>query len=59
MGKYMKLIMKRVEKDGSLPVAYDPYNKEDVNDIIPTIPASYGNLGRIGTTIIFEVSEDE
>lgn len=42
-----------------MPIGYDLYNKTDVNDLLPTLPASYGIVGRIGTTLIFEVNEDE
>ena len=55
MGKYAKRIAERVRK-GSLPVAYDPYNRTDVTDVHPTITTLYGVLGRPGTAAIFEES---
>lgn len=57
MNKYLTVLAKRIS-DGNLPIAYDPYNKADVRSILPTLPASYGIVGRIGTTLIFEVNQD-
>ena len=56
MGKYHELLKKRIES-GDIPVGYDLYNRTDVNGILPTLPASYGIVGRVGTTLIFEGSE--
>ena len=58
MGKYLNLLKNRIDRGGSLPIGYDLYNKSDVNDLLPTHPASYGIGGRICTTLIFEVNED-
>lgn len=57
LSKYNDIVSKRV-KEGGIPIGYDPYNKADVNDVCPSITASYGIVGRIGTTLIFEVNED-
>ena len=51
--KYMEIIKDRISQ-GDVPLGYDPYNKSDVDDVLPALPASYGVLGRIGTTVIFE-----
>lgn len=58
MGKYLKLVGERV-KSGRIPIGYDPYNKTDVTDLLPTLPTSYGVVGHIGTTLIFEERENE
>lgn len=56
MGKYSDLIIERIKR-GNLPIGYDLYNKTDVTELLPTLPASYGIIGRIGTTIIFELMD--
>ncbi len=56
---YLIPLAKRVAK-GSLPEAYDLYNKADVNGTLPSITAT-GFLcpGRAGHTLIFEEGKDE
>lgn len=56
MGKYKNIIVQRI-KMGNLPIGYDLWNKTDVTNLLPTLPALYGTIGRIGTTIIFELSD--
>lgn len=45
---------------GGLPVAFDIWNESDINDICISLTAM-GNIcpERVGTVIVFEVSEDE
>lgn len=57
MTKYEKIILK-MANEGNIPIGYDLYNKTDVIDILPTLPASYGVVGRIGTILIFEVQDE-
>lgn len=57
MTKYQKILFNRI-CEGKVHIGYDLYNKTDVIDILPTLPASYGIVGRIGTTLIFEVNDD-
>ena len=52
------ILANRIKK-GKLKVGYDLYNRTDVGDILPSITASYGVIGRIGTTLIFEESEED
>lgn len=53
MNKYLKLMKERIEK-GNLKDGYDLYNQADVEGILPTLPASYGIIGRVGTTLLIE-----
>lgn len=58
MNKYYRILAKRV-RQGALKTGYDLYNQTDVGDILPSITASYGVIGRIGTTLIFEERKDD
>lgn len=42
-----------------MPIAYDPYNKADINDVHPTITTLYGVLGRAGVAVIFEGRDED
>lgn len=58
MNKYYLILANRVNK-GNLKTGYDLYNRTDVGDILPSLTASYGIIGRIGTTLIFEENEED
>ena len=59
MSRVARKLRNRVLR-GGLPLAYDIYNEADINEICTCITAT-GNLcwDRVGTVVIFEVSEDE
>lgn len=58
MNKYYLILAKRVSQ-GTLKTGYDLYSRVDVGDILPSLTASYGVVGRIGTTLIFEEGNDD
>lgn len=52
MARYHEAMAKRMNRKGG--IAYDPYNGTDHDRCPPSITASYGIVGRVGTTLIFE-----
>ena len=54
----MKIISDRVAQ-GAIPVAYDLYNKTDLNLLMCALNTRSWNYGRAGAPVIFERIEDE
>lgn len=60
MTRLERKLKARLERGGKLPIAYDLYNQNDVNELSTTIAANgYTTWSRIGFLLIFEVTEDE
>ena len=58
MEKVMKIISDRVAQ-GAIPVAYDLYNKTDLNLLMCALNTRSWNYGRAGAPVIFEEQDDE
>lgn len=58
MGKIERLIAERWRK-GSLPIAYDIFNKADLNETMCTLNTRSWNYGRAGAPIVFEEELDD
>ncbi len=54
----MSIIERRIAK-GNLPLAYDLYNKADLNLLMCALNTRSWNYGRAGAPVIFERIEDE
>ena len=54
----MKIIRDRVAQ-GAIPVAYDLYNKTDLNLLMCALNTRSWNYGRAGAPVIFEEQDDE
>ena len=58
MEKVMTIIERRIAQ-GNLPLAYDLYNKTDLNLLMCALNTRSWNYGRAGAPVIFERIEDE
>ena len=54
----MALIERRIAQ-GNLPLAYDLYNKADLNLLMCALNTRSWNYGRAGAPVIFEEQDDE
>ncbi len=58
MEKVTEIIKERIAK-GDLPLAYDLYNKTDLNLLMCALNTRSWNYGRAGAPVIFETEEDD
>ena len=53
-----ELIRERIA-EGGLPLAYDLYNKADLNRLMCALNTRSWNCGRAGAPVIFETEEED
>lgn len=50
--KWHKVVVNQIRRGEC--IALDVYNDTGHSKLLPTLPACYGCIGRVGTTLIFE-----
>ena len=58
MAKIKQTLEERINR-GGLPLAYDLYNKADLNETMCTLNCKSWNYGRQGAPVVFEIYEEE